>query len=102
MAWRFDFPGEPPVPRTAWRVTGYLFAGLGLAAAVVLVPFQRSIWDGGVTSAEYRLTFVDETGGPVPGVTLKIETEAGGVCYLYPVDEFVPDQAVTSGADGRM
>ena len=81
---------------------GCLLWPLGLVAVILLAPIQTIIWDGGFSSAEYRLTFVDEAGRPVPGVALRVETQAGGVSYLYPVDEFVPDHAPTSGADGRM
>jgi hypothetical protein len=81
---------------------GCLLWPVGLVAIVLLAPIQTIIWDGGFSSAEYRLTFVDEAGRPVPGVVLRVETQAGGVSHLYPVDEFLPDQAPTSDADGRM
>lgn len=88
--------------RAAWKRRGCLLCLLGLAAAVALVPFQGIIWDGGFASAEYRLTFVDGSGKPVPGVVLRVLTRAGGECPLYPIDEFLPDRAPTSDADGRM
>jgi hypothetical protein len=75
---------------------------LGLVALVLLAPIQKSIGSGGFPSTEYRLAFVDESGRPVPGVALRVETQAGGVSYLYPVDEFLPDRAPTTDADGRM
>jgi hypothetical protein len=75
---------------------------LGLAAAVALFPIQGITWDGGFPSMEYRLTFTDGTGRPVPGVELRVLTQAGGLCHLYPIDEFLPDQAPTSDAEGRM
>jgi hypothetical protein len=71
-------------------------------AAVALAPCQTIIWDGGFEDAEYRLRFVDSTGRPVPGVTLQVLTQAGGVCHLYPVNEFLPDSTPTSDVDGRM
>ena len=83
-------------------MVGCLALILGLVAIVLLAPIQEIVWDGGFPSTEYRLTFVDEAGRPVPGVTLRMETHADGVSYLYPVDEFLPDQAPTSDADGRM
>jgi hypothetical protein len=70
--------------------------------AVVLVPFQCIIWDGGFASVEYRLTFIDGAARPVPGVVLRVLTRAGGDCHLYPIDEFLPDQSTTSDAEGRM
>lgn len=83
--------------RSRWRLLI-----LGLMAVVALVPFMGIIWDGGFESAEYRLRFVDESGRPVPGVALRVLTRAGGVCHLYPVNEFLPDSTPTSDADGRM
>jgi hypothetical protein len=35
-------------------------------------------------------------------VELRVLTQAGGLCHLYPIDEFLPDQAPTSDAEGRM
>jgi hypothetical protein len=80
----------------------WLWAIVGLAAVVVLVPFHCIVWDGGFQSVECRLKFVDNQGNPVNGVTLTVYTRAGGVCHFYPVDEFVPDAPVTSDADGWM
>lgn len=95
-------PNEPAVGRVARIRFGCLLCVLGLVLAVVLVPFQGIVWDGGFPNAEYRLTFVDEAGRPVPGVTLRVQTRAGGECHLYPIDEFRPDFAPTSDAEGRM
>jgi hypothetical protein len=89
------------VPHLTWK-TRFILGLVALAATIVLVPFQEKIWDGGFPSTEYRLTFIDAVGRPVSGVTLPTETRAGGVCYLYPVDEFVTDEAPASDADGRM
>ena len=75
---------------------------LGLVAVVALVPFQTMIWDGGFEDAEYRLRFVDGNGRPVPGVSLRVLTPAGGACHLFPINEFLPDGTPTSDADGRM
>lgn len=72
------------------------------AAAFLLVPFQGIIWDGGFDSAEFRLRFADPSGRPVPGVTLRVETAAGGTSYFYPVNEFLPDECPTSDADGMV
>ena len=88
--------------RPAGKSLGCLLAGLGVAVAVGLTPFQGIIWDGGFESTEFRLTFVDKTGKPVPGVTLRVLTRAGGPCHLYPIDEFLPDQTPTSDDEGRM
>jgi hypothetical protein len=74
----------------------------GLAALIALVPWQGYIWDGGFPNVECRLKFVDANNKPVPGVTLTVFTEGGGVCHFYPVDEFVPDRPVISDAEGRM
>ena len=57
---------------------------------------------GASRAAEYRLTFIDGTGRPVPGVALRVLTRAGGECHLYPIDEFLPDHAPTSDTEGRM
>lgn len=88
--------------RTVWKRRGCLFCLLGLAAAVALVPFQGLIWDGGFRSAEYRLTFTDESGRPVPGVKLRVLTQSGGVCHFYPINEFLSEQTPTSDSEGRM
>jgi hypothetical protein len=74
----------------------------GLAALFALVPWQGCIWDGGFPNVECRLKFVNANNKPVPGVTLTVLTNAGGVCHFYPVDEFVPDRPVVSDAEGRM
>ena len=84
------------------RSQGCLFAVILLIAVVLLIPFQGIIWDGGFPSVEYRLRFVDSAGRPVPGVTLQVVTQAGGVCPFYPVNEFLPDHAITSDADGQL
>lgn len=81
---------------------GCLWAIIGLAAAIALVPWQGIIWDGKFPDVECRLKFVDSDNKPVPGVNLTVLTKAGGVCYFYPVDEFVPNRAVTSDAEGRI
>lgn len=75
---------------------------LGILAAVAFVPYQRAIWDGGFSSEEFRLRFMDTTGRPVQGVTLQVLTKAGGVCHLYPINEFLPDSSPVSDSDGRM
>jgi len=73
-----------------------------VVAAVLFAPINTIIWDGGFPSAEYRFKFVDGDNHAVPGVTLQVFTQAGGACHLYPVSEFLPDQAPTSDADGNM
>jgi hypothetical protein len=88
--------------RSRRRAVWWLVLLFALVALVLLAPIQRSIGDGGFPSAEYRLTFVDTSGRPVPEVGLRVEMANGGVSYLYPVDEFVPDHVPTSDADGRM
>lgn len=81
---------------------GCVTAVVVLAVVVALAPVQTIRWSGGFSDVEFRLTFADPTGRPVPGVTLRVETKAGHVVYLYPVNEFLPDAAPTSDADGRM
>jgi hypothetical protein len=81
---------------------GCVWALIGAAALIALVPWQGIIWDGGFRDVECRLKFVDGDGKPVPGVTLSVFTKAGGVCHFYPVDEFVPDRPVVSDAEGQM
>ncbi|MBN9121036.1 MAG: hypothetical protein J0I06_18110 [Planctomycetes bacterium] len=88
--------------RTVKAGRGCVWALAGAAGLIALVPWQGIIWDGGFPDIECRLRFVDETGKPLPGVTLKVVTKTGGVCHFYPVDEFVPETAVVSDADGRM
>jgi hypothetical protein len=73
-----------------------------LLAAVLLVPIQTIRWSGGFPSAEFRLRFTDPAGQPVPGVTLRVESAAGGPSYFYPVNEFQPEECPTSDADGAM
>jgi hypothetical protein len=75
---------------------------LVVTAAVLRAPGQVILWDGGFTRAEYRLTFTDEAGRPVPGVLLRVQTRGGSACPLYPIDEFFPGQAPASDAQGRM
>lgn len=81
---------------------GCVVAVVGLAAVVALAPVQTIRWSGGFGDTEFRLTFTDAAGRPVPGVTLRVETKTGHVVYLYPVNEFLPDAAPASDADGRM
>ncbi len=102
-----DEMADPPArhadkPPARWKRWGCLMAVVGLAAAIALAPIRTKLWDGGFEPAEYRPTFTDSAGRPVPGVMLRVLTRAGGPSYLYPVDEFLPDQARTSDADGRM
>src|SRR5262249_27564 len=73
-----------------------------VVAAVLFAPIERIIWDGRFPDAEYRIKFVDGEDHPVPGVTLQVQTQAGGVCHLYPVSDFLPNQVPTSDADGNM
>jgi hypothetical protein len=75
---------------------------IGVIAVVAFAPIGTIIWDGGFSDEEYRLTFQRPDGSRVPGVTLRVETLAGGICYFYPVNEFLPDSTPTSGADGTM
>lgn len=88
--------------RPARRRTWWIVALLVLVAVVLFTPCGGYIWDGRFRPAEHRLKFEDEAGRPVPGVTLQVLTKAGGICYLYPVNEFVPDQTPTSDANGEM
>jgi hypothetical protein len=86
------------------RFTRYVCVGglIFVVAAVVFAPIEMINWDGGFPNAEYRFKFVDGDNHPVPGVTLRVLTQAGGVCHLYPVSDFLPDQVPTSDADGNM
>ena len=88
--------------RSARIHRGCCWALLAFAVVVAVAPIQCIIWDGGFPDVEYRMTFVDGNGHPVQGVTLQVLTPAGGASYFYPVDEFLPDQAPTSDAGGRM
>jgi hypothetical protein len=81
---------------------GCVLGLIGVVVIVALVPIQVIVWDGGFPDIECRLRFVDSHGKPVPGVTLTVLTQAGGACYLYPVDEFILDQPVVSDAEGWM
>ena len=92
----------PTTRRPWWKRWGCLLAVVGLAAAIALAPVGTIRWSGGFDQAEYHFTFVDAAGRAVPGITLRVETRAGGVCYLYPVDDFLPDRTPTSDAHGRM
>lgn len=80
----------------------WLWLGGLIAAAVLFAPIQTIYWDGGFSDEEYQIRFIDPSGNPVPDVTLRVQTRAGGASYLYPVNEFLPDTAPTSDADGRM
>jgi len=81
---------------------GCVWALVGVAVVIALVPWQGIIWDGGFPATECRLKFVDSEGKPVPGVTLTVFTKTGGVCHYYPIDEFVPNKQVVSDGEGRM
>jgi hypothetical protein len=35
-------------------------------------------------------------------VTLRVLTQAGGECHLYPIEEFLPDHSQMSDAEGRL
>jgi hypothetical protein len=90
------------VRRSAKVVHGCVWALIGCAVVIALVPFQGLIWDGKFPDVECRLKFVDGTNKPVPGVALTVLTKAGRECHFYPVDEFVPEQPVVSDTEGRM
>jgi hypothetical protein len=90
------------VPRSARVHRGCLWVLLILGVLILVVPWNGIIWDGGFSSVECRLKFVDSTNKPVAGVTLTVLTNAGGECHFYPVDEFVPDRPVVSDAEGQM
>lgn len=81
---------------------GCVIAVVVLAAVVALAPIQSIRWSGGFPATEFRFLFTDSHGRPVPGVTLRVETKAGGASYLYPIDEFLPHQVPTSDTEGRM
>jgi hypothetical protein len=83
---------------TLKRVSIAAVGSLGLA--VILVPFQGMIWDGRFHDVEYRLTFLDEAGRPLPGISLQVVSKAGGPSYLYPINEFLPDGTPSTDANG--
>jgi hypothetical protein len=87
----------------AWlKRHGYLIIFTSFAAVVLLVPFQTIHWDGGFESKEFSVKFTNTDGRPMRGVTLKVITQAGCVCYLYPINEFLPKSTPISDADGVM
>lgn len=88
--------------RTAKTSRGCVWALVGVAVVIAIVPWQGIIWDGGFPDIECRLKFVDSEDRPVPGVALTVFTKAGGVCHYYPIDEFVPDKPVVSDDGGQM
>jgi hypothetical protein len=90
------------VRRTARIRRGCVWALVGVAVLIALVPWQGILWDGGFPDVECRLKFVDRDGKPVSGVTLTVFTKAGAVCHFYPVDEFVPDRLVVSDSNGEL
>lgn len=73
-----------------------------LLAAVFCYPLQGIMWDGGFQSQEFRLTFIDQNGQPVEGVSIQVQTQAGGTTFFYPVNEFTPEMTLVSNAAGRM
>lgn len=79
---------------------GCVWALIGIAVLIALVPFQCIIWDGGFSDVECRLKFVSGDGKPVSDVVLTVLTKGGTVCHFYPVDEFVPDRPIASDAEG--
>jgi hypothetical protein len=80
----------------------FLTSPLALIVLGLVLPIQTIIWDGGFPDAEYRLTFVDADGRPIEGVALQVQTQHGGTCYFYPVNEFLPNNVPISDVDGRM
>ena len=93
---------EPELERMPRWQRGCLWTLVALIAAFLLAPIGAIRWDGGFPSQEYRLQFVTADGQPVPGVRMEVFTQAGGRCYLYPVEEYVPDNPILTDADGRM
>jgi hypothetical protein len=72
-----------------------------VAVAVVgLFTSYRIAWDGGWPPEEYSFTFRDRDGHPVPGVELRVESEAGADFYFFPVADYLPDHIPTSDARG--
>lgn len=96
------FPRGTVMARLSRRKLGCLCAIFFIVVVILVTPFQGLIWDGGFSSIEYRLRFLDTNNRPLQGVTLQVRTQAGCVCYLYPVNEFISDQAPTSDSEGNM
>lgn len=89
-------------PQVRFRLRWWLIALILLALLIAFAPIQALVWDGGFGDEGYQLKFNRPDESPVSGVKLRVETRAGGVCYLYPVNEFLPDGTPTSDANGRM
>lgn len=90
---------------TRSRIKQLILVGIAvILVSALLAPCQISsiIWDGRFPSVEYRLSFIDEEGRPIEGVKLGVETQAGGKCFAYPVNEFLPDSVPTSDSNGLM
>lgn len=88
--------------RRRWPRRVLLGVLLIVATVVALAPVRTIRWDGGFSDEEYRLTFTRADGRPVEGVSLQVQTHAGGVSYLYPVNEYLPDSTPITDATGRM
>lgn len=99
-------PSEQPVAKPAlqvrFRLRWWLIGFALLALLIAFAPIQTIIWDGRFSDEEYQLKFNRPDGTPVSGVKLRVETRAGGVSYLYPINEFLPDDTPISDATGRM
>jgi hypothetical protein len=79
-----------------------VWALVAVALLVAFAPIQKTHTMSRFPDIEYRLRFVNGNGPPVPNVRLHVETPAGGASPFYPVNEFLPDAAPASGADGLM
>jgi hypothetical protein len=73
---------------------------VGLLLCCLFLPVRCMVWDGGFPQFECRISFRDATGQPVEGVALRVETQAGGNCYFYPVTDYVPDDVPVSDKSG--
>jgi hypothetical protein len=82
------------------RCLGCFTGVIVIALVIASAPIHAVRWSGFFPTEEYQLTFLDEKGRPVPDVSLQIESPAGNKCYFYPVNEFLPDQALVSNSQG--
>jgi hypothetical protein len=79
-----------------------LLIGVVIACTVLGTFCPGMYWDGGYGQDEFQLTFLDQTGKPVPGVQLRVEDRDGRNYFHYPVSDYLPDRPVASDDAGLM
>lgn len=84
------------------------FAGVAAATSIAFLAFagltgtRTEIWDGGYPHVAFEITFQDESGKPVEGISLSVERPRGVVRHYIPVDDFYPGHTPASDQNGLL